>query len=103
MVDENVTQICSSCIEEKKENTQKNIESLLQRMKESNKEFFVKTGFLTEGKPVENMWVKIHTVNEESKTMTGKLWNEPHIAKHLKHSEEIEVRFENVIQFLEAN
>lgn len=103
MEGENVINVCTSCIDKKREETQKNFESLLSKMKNSKKDFFVKVNFTTEGKSNENMWLKIHTVNEESKIMVGNLWNEPTIAKHLKHSDEIEVKFEDVIQFLESN
>ncbi len=103
MSDESVIEVCASCIDKKKEDTQKDFQNLLSKMKDSKKEFFVKSKFLTEGKPFENMWVKIYKVDEVAKTMAGNIWNKPTIAKHLKHSDEIEVKFEDVIQFLESN
>ncbi len=99
MFSKNIIPACSSCLEDRKKETQRNFESHLKNIKESNSACFVKAKF-QEGDFVEHMWIRIQEVDEENKVFSGYLDNNPEIIKSISINHSVNVPFSEVEEVL---
>ncbi len=101
-MNDNFRMVCSSCMDKKREDFQKN-KDMKRILKEGNNiikkgdKLFVKAVFSDESE-TEHMWVRCTKVCKDSSTITGTLDNEPVLILSLKCGSEVFVNFEDLEQ-----
>ena len=101
----NIVHVCSDCMSEKKEYTQRNFVSKFkmyeERLKSRGVPVYIKAEFRDPHMDRnEYMWVAIQNVNYEEQSMTGLLENEPSEVTSLKHGDVVHLRFHEVVELM---
>lgn len=99
----NIQYVCKSCIEEKKKETQIDIDTKICTRLSTLESFHVKKSF-KDGDKSETMWVIIDCsgplVDIDLKVIYGKLDNDPIVVTNVKFGDVVRVEFNEIIQIL---
>lgn len=90
----NIKGICRTCAEDRLEETQENIDQIIDNIENATKAFVKKC--FTDGEYSEHMWVQVTDVNRKLRTIVGTLDNEPVAVQNVRYGDTIVVTFEEI-------